>query len=137
MKLLIYSSQGTHLDAFLQAGIHLPPDGQMEVTTRFSDFEKKIQSCLSGQSIVVCLVGSEDDIAHLRFVLMNLSDTKLIIGLLNDDQDLFSSALTLYPRFVGTLENNCQNLMAVLNKMLENKLWENNKQKVTIAGAAI
>jgi hypothetical protein len=82
---------------------------------------QQLKSKVSGETILVFLISSEEELDALLENKTRFFNIRFIILLSEDHKDLVSKALAMQPRYLGYTTNDYTDVGNVLNKMIKNQ----------------
>lgn len=92
-----------------------------QVVTSHEAFVQAYTQCLSGETIIVFFVGSDDDLAFLESMQEKFLDTKLLLSISDDDARRVARAYRLHPRLLVSLDDAptllCMTLLGIVRVM--------------------
>ncbi len=105
MNILIYAAPDNHqAGRQLEAIRNLVPYAA-EVVDSHTAFEKKYARCLSSAAIVVFFVSNSADLSFLEQMQNDFMDTKLLLSITAENEQLEERAFKLSPRLVNRVND--------------------------------
>jgi hypothetical protein len=104
---------------FEEKVISLIPLENQTICYTLNDLSSALRKSMAGQSICVVAVGREKDLQDLLPIKDLLRNSKLILLLPDETDELFDIGHTLYPRYLKTVRSDYSHIAAVLAKMAD------------------
>jgi hypothetical protein len=120
MKVLLYSREsaesGNRLQRFLETRL---PGRQMEVHRTIEGLGERLKAPHEGEMVAVLQANSREDLSALLSIRHPLQNIKTILLAPDREEETIALAHQLRPRFLSYIDNDLDDVAAVLEKMLK------------------
>lgn len=115
MQILMYAQDGGSTDIAEVIGRIAPG---MELFTTTQGLSNRLRHPSGEATIAVLIVKTGEDLIYLRQIRHLLQDVRIILILPDRKAETVAAGHTLQPRFLGYLDDDTEEIAAVLKKML-------------------
>ena len=91
----------------------------VEMYTSFSSLSKRFSRPFRHSNIFVLVAADRKELQKILSLRVYLLDMPVVLILPDGEKDTFKQGHSLYPRFISYLENNFDDVTAVLEKMIQ------------------
>lgn len=121
MNLLIYTSlKNTASKRLINEISDLTARENTEIFNTFNSLVSRGSKLGRDQTIVLLMAATEEDVFSALYYSDFLQDCRLILVLPDRDANTISTGYKLFPRYVSYIDSDFSDVIAVLNKMIEN-----------------
>ena len=121
MKILLYMKRNSAPSNRLQTGIAMTaPQTGIEIVRTIEDLSGSFMQPENKPAITIIMVTTKSEILEVLTAQPWLNDTKIILILPDNGEDLFPLGCKLYPRFISYASRDFKDVSAVVEKMMKN-----------------
>lgn len=118
IRLVVYHGENDHgAGQMAAAASDLFVPSQVIRCSRFRETAQALMGLLSGHGIVLIMIRTRAELARVAALGDRLRDHAVILVLDEAVSDLTRQALKLYPRYIGSFQDDHRDVLAVLEKM--------------------
>ncbi len=124
MNVLFYASGENGNDQKYQLAIEsVVPVEKIEVFKTVSELSQRLRQPVQNLAAVVLLARNSDEFSDFLEMRDLLSGLRLILVLPNQEEDIRSEELALFPSYVSYIDQDVSEVAAVLNKIVGHEKW--------------
>ncbi len=121
MKILLYMKRNSTPANRLQTGIVMTvPQDSIEIVRTVEDLTRSFMQPENKPAIAIIMVNDRHELLEVLTAQPWLNDTKIILILPDNGEDLFPLGCKLYPRFISYASRDFKDVSAVVEKMMKN-----------------
>ena len=118
MKLILYASEKTSRKKLKKAVAAVVPEEKIEQYGSVNDLTHRLSQPSNHEFVTVLCAATAKDLTDLMTIQDLLHRLRLLLILPDQTEDYLTKGHSLFPRYIGYIDNNFKDVAAVLRKML-------------------